>query len=789
MAAKKKNSIIEVDDLLSLLKIFSKNWYILLASLLLFGTISYFYTYKLTDIYAAKSQILLKNDETYDYQNQIYKGIGYYQGYQDNSNQIRVLTSTNLIAEAISKLNLDVSYYIVGRLKTTEVYQGVPFEFSVKTINPVLFEREIKFRLLNENQFELEYNKGEQRVKKTFPFDVPIEDQDFFITVKKSDIINKNSIEGLKKTDYFVKIHNAENLVYKIKNNLTVESIESTTILELSLQDEIAARAVTFLDTLSSVYINYTSKSQIIINNNTLDNIDKQLKEITEILTDIEDDMESYKSDKAVLNLTRQEENYFDRLIEFDSEKRQLELWVQSLEALQKYIITVGSLVDEKLLPPSFYIEPGDDYLRTALGKLYSLQMERNQRLNGSTAKNRNISELDDELELLRKNILTYIDNSKTGLRGRISDIKKQIADYTEIIKTVPKTQRDLLNIQRKLDVNEKMYSYLLEKRASTLIARAGILPETSIIETAHSAGIVAPNKRKIMYYFLTVGAVLSLIIIFIRTVLFSTIENIEELKRLTHLPVLGQVLLNKDDSKEYIIVDKDPKSSITESFRGLRTNLEYLASEASSKTVLVTSYNPGEGKTFCSVNLATILAKAGKKVLIVELDLHKPKVQKALDMSSDIGVSTILIGRNKPEEAVMPTHIENLFVILSGPTPPNASEIILSKHLVELFDYGKANFDYVIIDTAPVGLITDALVIMKNVDISLFVINTRFAKKHIVTIVEDIVSTNKIKNFGLILNGVKQSRGRYYYNYGYGYGYGSGYGYGYGYGNKSDKS
>jgi tyrosine-protein kinase Etk/Wzc len=344
MTAKKKSSIIEFDDISALFKILSKNWYILVIALALSGAISYFYTYKLTDIYAAKSQILLKNDETYDYQNQIYKGIGYYQSYQDNSNQIRVITSNDLIAESLTKLNLDVSYYIVGRLKTTEVYQAVPFEVQVNTISPFLYEKEIKFNFVDENQFQLTYAKGEQSVTKTFPFDKPIEDPDLFITVKKNDIINKNSIAGLKETEYVVKIHNNESLVSTIKNNLAVEPIEGTTILELTLQDEIPARAITFLDTLSLVYINYTAKSQIVINTNTLDNIDKQLKEITEILGNIEDDMEHYKSDKAVLDLDKQEENYFEKLIGFDSQKRQVELWIQALEALQKYIVSVGKL-------------------------------------------------------------------------------------------------------------------------------------------------------------------------------------------------------------------------------------------------------------------------------------------------------------------------------------------------------------------------------------------------------------------------------------------------------------
>ncbi|MFT3885245.1 MAG: CpsD/CapB family tyrosine-protein kinase [Flavobacteriales bacterium] len=244
-------------------------------------------------------------------------------------------------------------------------------------------------------------------------------------------------------------------------------------------------------------------------------------------------------------------------------------------------------------------------------------------------------------------------------------------------------------------------------------------------------------------------------------------------------------------------MVDSDPKSAITESFRTIRTNLEYLPQTESGKVVMVTSYRPNEGKTFCSVNLSAILAKAGKRVLLLELDLHKPKVGTNLGMSAQKGLSTILVGKAGFEECVLPTQIENFHVILSGPTPPNASELVLSRYLTELFDYGRQHFDYVVVDTPPVGLITDALLMMRHADATLFVINTRFASKDHVQNAMEVQRANVSKTFGLILNGVRMKKSKYYYNtnYGYGYryayGYGGGYGYGYGSrqgGNKNKK-
>lgn len=566
---KKKVSIIDMDDLRSVWNIFSKNWYILLILVSLSAILSYFYTYKLSSVYAAKSQILLKNDETYDYQNSLYSGLGYYHAYQDNSNQIKVITSNDLISKALSKVKIDISYYIVGRVKTTEVYESMPFNFVIKPLYSGLYEQKMKFNILSEKEYQLVYNKDGNEISKIFKFNQEIVDSDFILSVNKNDNINNQTILSLKEIDYLVQVHNPSNLVYAYKNALSVENTEGTTILELTIEDLIPYRAIAFLDTLSKVYIDYTAQAQYKINENTLINIDKQLAGVIGILDSLENDLENFKANKSILDLPKQEGLYFDQLISYDTKKRSLQLWIQSLDALEKYILTVDASKDDKLLPPSFYIGDDDEYLKTTINELYSMQMNRNRILYGATKENKGIENLDQTMELLKRNMLTYISNSKKGLLQKIEELNVQIQDYTTIIKGVPKTQRELLNIQRKVDVNQRMYVYLLEKRANTVIARAGILPQTAIIETAHSVGIVKPDKNKIFYYFILGASLLSFIIIFIRSVFFYTIENMTELKKLTNQTILGKVVFAKNLLTEgYNVVDQNPKSHITENFR-----------------------------------------------------------------------------------------------------------------------------------------------------------------------------------------------------------------------------
>jgi len=796
MAAPKpqqRGSIVDAKDLRYFLRIASKNWYFVVVALLLSAVLSYLYSYKLPDIYGATTQILLKDEEVYDYQSQVYKSLGYVQAYSDIVNQKRVLMSYDLIDAALDKLDFDISYFIVGRFKTSQVYGTLPFTVHIDILDPDMYGKPFDVRIVDVEKFELSYDHKGQIVKRIFQFDKDSRDPDnqFLLKIAASPFFNEGTLPRLIETDYQFVRHERSSLVKLYKSRIGVENQEFTTILDVTAEDEVGVRAKMFLDTLSKEYIRYTLQSEFDINENTLQYIDKQLSEVSLILEQHEDELQSYKENKDILNLSREESLYFGELVKYDQQRRQREMEIQSLSALEDY---VRNSSDEKLLPPAVYIME-DAFVKQTLEQLYSMQMDRNAGLFTGTEDNVTIQRLDSNIQLNKLNLLTYIKNAEAALKGSISDIQSQADDYEQLIRNLPKSQRDILNIERRLQVNERMYMFLLEKRASTVIAKAGIIPKTKVIESARSLGVVRPDKMKIFYTFMLGGLLIAVIVVFVRVMFYDRIENADQLKELTTLPIFGEVITSEKANENYVVVDSDPKAAITESFRTVRTNLEYVPSPLDrGKVVLVTSYRPNEGKTFCSVNLSAILAKAGKKVLLLELDLHKPKVATGLGMKSTTGLSTMLIGKADWRQVVMPTQFENFYVILAGPTPPNASELILSKHLQQLFEEGAKEFDYIIVDTPPVGLITDALLMMRHADATLFVLNTRFASKDHVNNALEVLQANPTKNTGFILNGVRIKKSKYYYNtnYGYGYryayGYGTGYGYGYGYGKRSRK-
>ncbi|MBX2980694.1 MAG: polysaccharide biosynthesis tyrosine autokinase [Flavobacteriales bacterium] len=783
-----RGSIIDAKDLRVVLRVVSKNWYIVVVALILSAVLSFLYSYRLSDVYGASTQILLKDREVYNYQSQVYQSIGYVGVYGDLVNQKRVMTSYDLINTALNKLDFDISYYVAGRFKTKPVYGNLPFTVKLDLLDAKLYDKPFDLRIIDLNTYELAYERAGELVRRQLPFGEYVEEKDFNIEVQRAGYLNPENIDNHTQTDYKFIRHARNSLIARIKGSMQVTNYDYTTILQVTVEDEVAIRAKMFLDTLSRVYINYTLKSEFDINENTLNYIDKQLDEVTAILEVHEDELERFRRNKDVLNLNKEENLYFNEMVDYDHRRRTLLLERQSLDALEDY---VRNSTDEHLLPPSVFVSE-DLYLKQTVSELYSMQMQRIALLQTATEQNESVRKFDEQFNLNRSNLLTYVKNARIALDSKINDVQKQMRDFESMLRRMPENQRELLNIERRMQVNEKMYLFLLEKRATTTIARAGIVPQTKVIESARIMGVVRPDKMQVLYTFLLGGLVVAMIVVFTRIMFYDRIENAEQLKELTTLPIYGEIIASEKAEDNYVVVDSDPKAAITESFRSVRTNLEYVPGpEDKGKVVMLTSYRPNEGKTFCSVNLSTILSKAGKRVLLLEMDLHKPKVAEGLGMSSPNGLSNVLVGRIDWRQAVMPTQFENMDVMLSGPTPPNASELVLSKHLERLFDEAKLEYDYIIVDTPPVGLITDALLMMRLMDATLFVINTRFANKDHVNNAIEVLTSGAGKNCGFILNGVRMKKSKYYYNtnYGYGYryayGYGSGYGYGYGYGRK----
>lgn len=777
----KKQAIVSQKDLNLVLRILKYNWWVPLLVLPIFYALGTFYVYRLTTIYKASTEFLLKSDDAY-YKNNVLSDASFYtfSSYVDNSNETRIIQSYDLASQVVNKLldRLQVSYFIVGKVRTTEQFSGMPFKIVVNTINPVYYEQVFDFRVLDYENFEISYEEnGSKKVKKG-QFNKELMDLDLPIKIERIENFTQETTESFKEIFYQFSIHSKDFLIAGIRQNLTVENPEYTQILKVDLKDVIPERAVLILDTLNNVYAQSKLKTKFELNERTVSYIDRQLNEITFSLKSIEDTMQNYKEKKSIINLDWQQSDFLGKISSYDGQRSQMQLQVSALNDLEKYIVEDK---DPQFLPPSVFVSEKSGFMTQAVQDLYTKQIELNKMYNLAKETNPMVSDLKSSIKKTKQDLLIYINNARKATNQQIESLNNEILDYINQAKLIPGKQRDILNIQRQTNVSEQLYNFLLEKKASTKIARASIVPDVKIVEEPRYSGVDSPDKAKIEKQFISLGLIISVLIIFFRAFLNAKIKTIEQLKDMTELPLIGVLPFIKDADSEGIIVEQSPNSLISESFRNLRTNLQYANVETEAKTYLVTSFLPGEGKTFTSVNLAAILAKSGKRTVIIELDLHKPRVYKRFGLQPQLkGITTCITGQNTFEEIITPTHVANLFCIYSGPVPPNPSDFVLSEKMKDIINKAKTEFDYVIIDTPPAGLLSDSVYLIQNVDASIFVLNTKSSTKKVINFLEEVIEANSIKNVLLLLNGIARPAKRYYYQ-GYGYSYGYGYGYGYG--------
>src|ERR1700739_701918 len=622
---KSSGSILDSAEVRLVLKVIQKNWWIALSLAAIGYTIGYFYAYRLPDIYAAQTQLIFKNTDQYN-PNTLISGYGSYQGYVDNANETRVIQSYDLIKKVIDKLNINVSYYIEGRLRKTEVYSSVPFKVTPYYLNPAFYEKEVNFTILDKYHYRIGYLKGDHQYTQDGNFGDDFINSDMKLHISSTMDLDQTALDDVKLVEYQFKVHNTATLVGSFRSSMAVSSPDYTNIMVISLRDLIPNRAVAFLDTLDNLYLENSITTQIQRNINTINYIDKEMEFVSGIIDTIDVQIENYKEKKNILDFDKEGSEYYTKYEASAAEKVKILAQISSLNDLEQYIIE-GK--DPEFMPPSIYLEGEDNYISQLTSKLYSTQIKVMEALSTNTEQSQNITDAKKEIKRITDEILYYINNLRKALNNKIAVMDTTMTSSMNEIRTIPEKRRGLINMQRQEDVNTRLYETLLEKRANTIIEKASIIPQTKVLEKARSVGVVDPDRTAIYYKYMLIGLIIAGIIVAIRLFFFDRIESIQELKSKTSMPVLGEILSAPLLADLPFAVEDNPKSTLNESFRTLRTNLQYMFTNPSQKVILFTSNGPSEGKTFCSMNISAILAKAEKKVLLLEFDLHNPRIHK----------------------------------------------------------------------------------------------------------------------------------------------------------------
>ena len=691
-------------------------------------------------------------------------------------NHIGLLKSYNLNRQTIENLGWRTSWFGEGRFVDQEYYNNEPYkvtepagEFTSESeINiadiPVYVTVLSNDRYLINCKFDLKTEGGKVipiEINQEGKMDVPFVTPNFRFTLSKG----QGNPEPGTKCYFWFNDMNSMALSYraKLSVNLTTKTSE---ILQLTVRGSQPAREVDFLNQLSEVFIQFGLREKNRTSENTVQFIDAQLAGIADSLRIAGQSFTNFRSENQVIDLSQEGGIVMNRLEKLESEKAIAEMRLVYYRSLSNYITTASGM--KQAVSPSV-IGITDPSLNTMVLKLGELYSRREVLSYTAMDENPAIVMLDKEIKSTRNSLGENLKNLESNSETELKNIKDRISEVNKSVAQLPRTEQKLINIKRRFDVNNELYTFLLTKRAEAAITRASNVADAQVIDRARlqTAGIVGPNKRLNLLIGLMLGLGLPLIIILLTDFFNDTIKNREEIEKATTIPIVGMISHNVYD-KEFA-VNEHPRSAIAESFRSLRTNLQYVLREQKQNVIGVHSAIPGEGKSFISLNLACIIAMNKKKVLLVAVDMHKPRLNLIFGMDHhQEGLSTYLINQNKFSEIVRPTMVENLSYVSSGPIPPNPAELLENGGFERFIAEAKVAFDYVILDNPPVSIVTDGNISGRYSDANIFLLRQGYSHKAQVKFIDQLAAKDTMQRICIVLNDIKAE------GYGYGYKYGN---------------
>lgn len=729
--------------------------------------IAYAYLRYSTPLYSARATMLIKTDKSSPGLGKEFDEVYFTGGRGNVTNEIEILKSLTLAKRVAASLNLQKKYYVKGNIKTTLSYPLGPVSLSIVKLadstKPIGFE----INIVNENEFTF---ANAPAVKYRFgqPFEQP---GGTFVIAKNAALF-----DNLHYKDHILTWEPLESAAFNVLGGLGVAPVkDQSNILSVTYLGTHPQLGKDILNQLMEEYSkqNVEDKNQTAAR--TVSFVNERLNLITRELGDVEKDLQKYKQQNNVVNLESQSQLYLSTQSDLDKQSSQLEVQKHILGYLQEYMGNEQNKFE--VVPTSLGIE--DATLNDLIRMYNELQLKRESQVKTTTANNLTVKVMDDQLEKLRKNILENLNNLKSTFDLRINTINQKNQQYNSRINSVPIKEKELLEITRQQGIKQSLYLFLLQKREETAISLAATVSNSQVVDAAIGSDIpVLPSPKNVKMLAVFLGLVIPVAFIYIRELLNDKISNRLDITKITNAPIYGEI--GHSHNKQTLLVRKNNRDVITEQFRMIRSNIQYMVNNNTKPVILVTSTFSGEGKSFISVNTGAVLALAGKKTVVLEMDIRKPKISQNLELSRAKGISNFLVGNMPVESLAQPVpDIDNLYVISCGPIPPNPSELLLNEKLGELFAYVKSAFDVVIIDTAPVGLVSDAFTLGKYADSTLYIVRMGYTLKKQMNFIEELYSTNKLPRVGLLVNDIKASSQYYSYgNYG-GYGYGYGYGYG----------
>ena len=751
----------------NLIKKFTYHWPLFVMSFIVCLAAGYIYFRYSVPVYEVKAAIIIK-DERKGAGYNVLKELDLVDKTVVQETEMELLKSKSLVGQAVHELELYVRYIEEGRVKKSDIYDETPIHFKILTEPTSFYGKEIEVQILNDGKYSVIFPDGNSVQTK-------LNETQTFKQAKWKLEKNGQASKDIAGDYIKIKISDPAAVTSNFQERLKVGfTNKSKAVVGLSIEEINAKRGIDFLNKLIEVYNVGSINDKNQVAKNTMAFLDERLSYLTSELSLIEKEVEQYKSSKRITDISSESQLYLEAAKDKDNQLNSVKFKIQVLEEISRYINT--SSVTEPM-PAIFGID--DAILQAQLSSFNMLLAERERMLATAGPKSPLLEIKEQQIHSARKAIEENLISLRNVLEASERELESQSHKIESSIRQIPTIEREFISIKRQQTIKEQLYLFLLQKREEAGLTYASAVADSKMVDTAHTTNIpVSPRKSLVIQLSLALGLILPFSYIYLKDLLNNKVISLEDLRKLSQIPLLGGITYKQSDSN--IMITPQSKSTIAEQFRAIRTNLHYIHGKENEfgRVSLVTSSISGEGKTFFAVNMAISLSIANRKVILLEMDLRKPKLSKYLGLENNHGLSQYLVGLTSLEAVIRKSGVhENLDVISSGPVPPNPSEMLMGTAMDQLIGKLKQEYDDIIIDTAPIGLVADAQIISRFANATIFIIRHGYSHKSQVNSIEVLYRENKLPGMSIVLNGVNMG-GRFGYGYGSGYGYGKDYGY-----------
>lgn len=686
---------------------------------------------------------------------------------QNIQSEMEIIRSRPLMQRVVDSLDLRFSYLAKGKIKTVNVYKQGPFVVRALKIADSSASFTFKVKFLNGNEFRIIDKEG------TFKFNQEV------VTPYGSFVFLKTAIPPAS-NEYIITWQPSAVVAGGLAGSIIVNpKTPGTGILSIGMRTANSQMGADIVNKLMELYADYSIEQKKQSSDQIVKFIDDRLEEYGKKLDSVQRMLLDYQTRNNLIDAETQLGNYFEIIGDADKTSNEQVLKLNFASDIDDYLADKKNEYREvPVVPSSLGLE--DATLNDLVGAYNKAQLERQQLLDANVpVANPVVKEVTGQIEKLRVSIRENLKNIKSSVNTVIGRFRQRGNISEAQLKAMPEKIKELAEIRRQVEISQDLFKYLQEKKEETAISRASTISNSSIIDRAYPSSVpVKPNRRAIQIMAILVGLGLPALFIFIGEVLNDKVSTRFDIEKLTAAPILGEIGHSYSDN--VLVVNKTTRSMVAEQFRIIRSNLQYVINKKDKAVILTTSSFSGEGKSYVSTNMGAVLALAGKKTVILEFDIRKPKVLSGLGIAKGQGITNFLVGKTNDLEGLIkpvPEH-DNLFVLGCGPIPPNPAELLLDPRLDEMFNWLKEQFDIVLIDTAPVGMVSDAMTLSKFADCTLYLVRQGHTFKKQIALIDEFYQQNKLPKVSIIINDVKVKPGYGYYGYGrYGYGYGYGYG------------